>query len=120
MHRAKINGDPAVTLWGTGRPRREFLFSDDLAEAVRFLLENYDSSEIINVGWGEDISIRELAELVGEIVGYQGSLEFDDSRPDGTPQKLLDTTKIKALGWVPRVRLPEGIRKAYQAYLEQP
>ncbi|HEY0792879.1 MAG TPA: GDP-L-fucose synthase, partial [Chthoniobacterales bacterium] len=101
VHEAKVSGARDVTVWGTGTPRREFLHNDDLADALRFLLERYDSPEIINVGWGEDVTIRELAELVCDVVGFDGSLVFDASKPDGTPRKLLDTSKLRALGWQP-------------------
>ncbi len=117
MHTAKVNASPAVTLWGTGQPRREFLHSDDLADAVLFLLENYDSPEIINIGWGEDISISDLAVLVGEIIGFRGELQFDPTQPDGTPRKVLDTSKLRLLGWSPHIPLPEGIRLTYESYL---
>lgn len=113
-HEAKISGEPSVTVWGTGEPRREFLHVDDLAEAILYLLEHYDSPEIINVGYGEDISIRELAQLVSELIGFAGELRFDRSKPDGTPRKLLDTSKIAALGWRPRISLRAGIAQTYE------
>ena len=109
--KAKIDNENSVTIWGSGTPRREFLHVDDLAEACYFLLENYNNSGSINVGWGEDITIRELAELISNEVGYKGELLFDSSKPDGTPRKLLDTTKINQLGWVPKIQLKEGIVK---------
>ena len=118
VHEAKKNGAREVTVWGSGKPRREFLHADDLAEACRFLLENYESPEVINVGVGEDVTIRELAELICEIVGFEGDLSFDASKPDGTPRKLLDVSKIKALGWSPGISLREGIAGVYQWYLE--
>ena len=118
MHEAKTSKAPEVVLWGTGTPRREFLFNEDLAAAARFLLENYDSPEIINVGTGEDVTIRELAELIGDIVGFDGELSFDTSKPDGTPRKLLDVSKLKALGWSPAVPLREGIERTYRWYLD--
>lgn len=118
VHEAKLRGDREVTVWGSGTPRREFLHSEDLASACRFLLEKYDSPEIINVGCGEDVTIRELAELICEVVGFEGALAFDATKPDGTPRKLLDVTKIKALGWSPQVSLRDGITRTYRWYLE--
>lgn len=117
FHEAKDSGAPSVTLWGSGTPRREFLFVDDLADAACFLMEHYDSPEIINVGVGEDVTIAELAALIGEIVGYRGTLDHDRSRPDGTPRKLLDVTKLHALGWRARTPLADGIRATYEWYL---
>ncbi len=114
MHMAKAQDASAVTLWGTGTPRREFLHSKDLAEACVFLMQHYDSPEIINIGTGEDITIRELAELVRKIVGFQGNLEFDTSKPDGTPRKLMDVTKVHGLGWHHKIALTEGIASVYQ------
>ena len=110
---AKEQGAPEVTLWGTGTPRREFLHVDDLAEAALLLMEVYDSPEIVNVGAGEDLSIRELAELVKKVAGYEGGIAFDPSKPDGTPRKLLDSSRIRGLGWRPKIALEEGIRKTY-------
>ena len=104
---------------GTGTPRREFLHVDDLAAACRFLLERYDSPEIVNVGCGTDVTIRELAETICEVVRFTGSLTFDSSKPDGTPRKLLDTSKINTLGWKPRVTLREGIAQTYAWYVQQ-
>jgi len=117
FHAAKETGSKDVTVWGSGTPRREFLFVDDLADALCFLMERYDSPEIINVGWGEDVTIAELAQLIGDVVGFRGTLAFDRSKPDGTPRKLLDVGKITALGWQPRTRLRDGIRKTYDWYL---
>ena len=105
-------------MWGSGKPRREFLHVDDLASACLFLLQNYDSPEIINVGWGEDISIRELAELICEIVGFDGELAWDTSKPDGTPRKLLDVSKLRNLGWQPSITLREGIAGTYKWFLQ--
>jgi GDP-L-fucose synthase len=113
FHTAKETGAEEVTVWGSGTPRREFLYVDDLADAVCFLMERYDSPEIINVGWGEDVTIAELAELVAATVGYRGAVVFDRSKPDGTPRKLLDVGKLAALGWRPQTRLPEGVRATY-------
>ena len=108
---AKKNNDPSVVIWGTGTPRREFMHVDDLADACYFLLQNYNEAGHVNIGWGEDISIKELASIVASEVGYTGSLEFDTTKPDGTPRKLLDTTKINNLGWKPSIKLQEGIRR---------
>jgi len=118
FHEAKESGAESVTLWGTGSPRREFLHVDDLAQACLFLLENYDSPETINVGVGEDISIRELAELTASIVGFEGRLVWDDTKPDGTPRKLLDVARINALGWQAKIQLADGIETTYGWYLE--
>lgn len=118
-HEAKTNGASELVVWGTGSPRREFLHVDDLADACLFLLRNYDSPDIINVGCGEDISIRELAELICEVVGFGGSLSFDSTKPDGTPRKLLDVSRLKALGWQARIPLREGIARTYQWFLEK-
>jgi GDP-L-fucose synthase len=111
---AKKNDKKFVEVWGTGTPRREFLFVDDLANASCFLLENYESPEIINVGTGNDISIKELAYLIREIVGFKGEIHFDTKRPDGTPRKLLDTSRITELGWKPKFSLKEGITLTYK------
>lgn len=119
VHEAKAGGSREVVVWGTGTPRREFLHVSDLASACRFLIENYDSPEIINVGFGSDVSIRELAEIICDVVGFGGKLHFDTSKPDGTPRKLLDCTKIQGLGWRPRVELREGIRQTYDWYLRE-
>jgi GDP-L-fucose synthase len=113
FHEARVTAAPHVTLWGTGSPRREFLHVDDMAEACVFLMARYDSSEIINVGCGQDVTIAELAELVREVVGYEGDIVFDRTKPDGTPRKLLDTTRINSLGWAPRISLSEGLASAY-------
>jgi len=117
-HEAKINRDRELVVWGTGEPRREFLHADDFASAVLFLLENYDSPEIINVGCGEDISIRCLAELICEIVGFEGDLRWDRSKPDGTPRKLLDVSKIGKLGWKATIPLRDGIVQTYNWFVE--
>ena len=118
FHEAKESGAKEVAVWGSGKPRREFLHVDDLADACVFLMQNYSSSEIVNVGWGTDISIAELAELVRGTVGYQGEIEFDASMPDGTPRKLLDTSKLTELGWSPSIQLKDGIAGTYQWYCE--
>ena len=116
-HEAKLRGDTSIPIWGTGNPRREFLHVDDLADACYFLLENYDSPEIVNIGCGEDVTIREVAEIVCEAVGFKGDLVFDTSKPDGTPRKLLDMSKLFGLGWRPKISLRDGIRHAYEWYL---
>lgn len=118
FHEAKVAGRPVVTLWGTGSPRREFLHVDDLARATLFLLENYDDAEPINVGVGEDIPIGEVAKIVADIVGYEGRVSWDDTKPDGTPRKLLDVSRLAALGWKPRIELCEGICSTYRWYVE--
>jgi GDP-L-fucose synthase len=108
---AKKNNDSSVVIWGTGNPRREFMHVDDLANACYFLLQNYNEAGLVNIGWGEDVSIKELAEMIAVEVGYAGALEFDATKPDGTPRKLMDTNKIKNLGWKPSLKLKEGICK---------
>ena len=108
---AKKNNDPSVVIWGTGTPRREFMHVDDLADACYFLLQNYNEAGLVNIGWGEDVTIKELATLIASEVGYTGSLEFDTTKPDGTPRKLMDTTKLTNLGWKPSINLKEGIRR---------
>ena len=118
FHEAKESGAGSVTLWGTGTPRREFLHVDDLARAVLFLLERYDEPQHVNVGVGEDVTVRELAENIAEIVGFGGDLVWDAAKPDGTPRKLLDVRKINDLGWKAEIGLVEGIRATYRWYLE--
>ena len=118
IHEAKKSGAPEVLVWGTGTPRREFLHADDLADACVFLLKNYDSPELINIGSGEDITIRSLAELVCEVLSYDGTLVFDPTKPDGTPRKLMDSSRLFALGWKPRIPLREGIAHAHAWFLE--
>lgn len=115
FHTAKVNNEPNVTVWGTGSPLREFLHVDDLAEALVFLMNNYDEKLFVNVGYGEDLSIKDLALLVKEVVGYEGDLVFDTSKPDGTPRKLMDSSRIHKLGWKPKISLKEGITKVYEA-----
>lgn len=119
FHRAKEESKAEVILWGTGTPKREFLFADDLAAACVFLMENYDGKEFLNIGTGEDLSIKELAEMVAEIVGYSGKIVWDSSKPDGTPRKLMDVSKIHALGWKHQMELKEGIRLAYESFLAE-
>ena len=116
-HEAKTRKNSELIVWGSGKPRREFLHVDDLASACVLLLEQYDSPEIINVGFGEDISIRELAELICDVIGFDGELTWDASKPDGTPRKLLDVTKLQALGWKPSIRLRNGISQTYEWFL---
>lgn len=118
FHDAKLSGADSVTLWGTGTPRREFLHSDDLGRACVFLLENYDDAIAINVGVGEDISIKNLAELIKQVVGFQGAINWDSSKPDGTPRKLLDVSRTQALGWFPSISLQDGISSTYAWFLE--
>jgi GDP-L-fucose synthase len=117
FHEAKICSSPSVTLWGTGTPRREFLYVDDLADAACFLMETYKSADPLNVGVGDDLTICELAALVARVVGYSGRIMFDSSRPDGTPRKLLDVSRLSALGWRARIPLGQGIASTYEWYL---
>jgi GDP-L-fucose synthase len=119
FHEAKVSGASNVMVWGTGTPRREFLYVDDLADACIHLMKTYSSEELVNIGSGEDITIDEFARLVAGVVGYSGTISFDPSRPDGTPQKLLDVSRLAKLGWRARTSLKDGIRLAYQAYLKQ-
>jgi GDP-L-fucose synthase len=119
FHEARTTGATTVTLWGTGTPLREFLHTDDLANACTYLLENYDDETPINVGWGQDISIAELGLMIAQIVGFEGQIQWDSSKPDGTPRKLLDTTKINTLGWEPSISLRDGIESTYRWYLSQ-
>lgn len=116
-HRAKLTGTAEVEIWGTGTPRREFLHVDDLADALVFLMHSYSEEEHVNIGWGEDVSIAELATLIGEVVGYQGNLRFDSSKPDGAPRKLLDVTRMSTLGWKAKINLRDGIADAYRWFL---
>ena len=113
FHEAKIQDQPEVIVWGSGTPRREFLHADDMADACVFLMKNYNEEGLINIGVGEDLSIKELAEMIKEITGYNGEIVFDKSRPDGTPRKLMDVTKLSTLGWKASIRLSDGIRKVY-------
>ena len=118
FHEAKIKGEPEVSIWGTGNPKREFLFADDLADACYFLMQNYNEPNLINIGTGEDISIKDLALLIKEHIGYSGTLNFDTTKPDGTPRKLMDVSKLHALGWKHKVELEEGIGLAYADFLK--
>lgn len=116
FHEAKINGEPDVTVWGSGTPKREFLHADDLADACFFLMENYNEAGLVNIGVGKDVSIAELATLIKNTVGFNGPITFDTSKPDGTPRKLMDVSKISTLGWKASVTLEEGIKKVYQEH----
>ncbi|CAM3392865.1 GDP-L-fucose synthase [Aquirufa ecclesiirivi] len=120
FHEAKLRGDESITLWGTGSPKREFLYADDLAKACLYLMENYNESEFVNIGTGEDVSILELAEMVKKIIGFEGAIHWDTSRPDGTPRKLMDVSKLHQLGWKHEVELLDGIQLAYQDFLQNP
>ena len=113
---AKLNNDPSISIWGSGNPKREFMHVDDLADAAVFLIEKYNEKNIINVGWGEDLSIKELALLIARKLNYNGSLIFDTTKPDGTPRKLLDTNKITKLGWKPKISLSEGVEKTIDEF----
>jgi GDP-L-fucose synthase len=117
IYEAKERGDASYVIWGTGTPLREFLFSDDLAEACVFLMENYNENEIINIGSGIEVSIKELAETIADVVGFKGNIVFDSTKPDGTPRKLLDLTKINSYGWKSKTFLKEGIIMAYNDFL---
>lgn len=116
FHEAQASGSSEVEIWGSGTPKREFLHVDDMAEACVFLMENYDGKDFVNVGIGEDISIADLANLIARIVGFEGSLKFDRSKPDGTPRKLMDVSKINQLGWTARIPLEKGIKKVYEEF----
>lgn len=118
FHEAKEMNVPYVEVWGTGSPKREFLYSDDLADACVYLMNNYVGNEIVNIGVGEDISIKELAQKVKAVVGYEGNIQFDTSKPDGTPRKLVDVTKLNSLGWKASTNLEDGLEKAYQWFLD--
>ena len=118
FHEAKLAGAPNVTVWGTGTVRREFLHVDDCADALIHLAEVYSDPAIVNVGTGEDLTIRELAETIGRVVDYHGAIVFDTTKPDGTPRKLLDVSRLRALGWSPRIGLEEGIRSSYAWFVE--
>jgi GDP-L-fucose synthase len=118
VHTAKVNGDQTVTVWGSGRPKREFLYVDDLADATIFLMENYTGEKFVNIGVGEDVSIKELAELIKNEVGFSGDLEFDASKPDGTPRKLMDVSFVNSMGWKAKTSLEQGLLQTYQWYVE--
>ncbi|WP_048050645.1 GDP-L-fucose synthase [Methanosarcina soligelidi] len=121
FHEAKVNNEPEVVVWGTGKPLREFMHVDDMADACVYLMENYDYSEIgefVNIGVGEDVTISELVELIKEIVGFEGKIRYDISKPDGTPRKLMDVSKLNGLGWEAKISLEDGIRETYEWYIE--
>jgi len=118
FHEAKISQSPTVEVWGTGNPKREFLHVDDLADAAVFLMNNYNDSEIVNIGVGEDVSIRELAELVQDVIGFDGELNFDSSKPDGTPRKLMNVSRLTELGWKASINLKSGVAETYAWFLE--
>jgi GDP-L-fucose synthase len=118
FHEAKQRRDPIVTVWGTGTPRREFLYVDDLAEACCFLMDHYDDSDIVNIGTGSDITIAELAQLLAAVTGYQGDIVFDPTKPDGTPVKRLDVSKINQLGWQAKTSLADGLAATYRWFCE--
>lgn len=119
FHEAKINNKPYVEIWGTGKPLREFLYVDDMADACVFLIENYDGESHINIGTGKELTIGELAEIIKEVVGFDGELKFNDSMPDGTPRKLLDVSKLEGLGWKYKTELRDGIKKEYNWFIEE-
>ncbi len=118
FHEAKLNNTPTVEVWGTGTPKREFLYSDDLADAAIYLMNTYNGSDLVNVGMGKDISIKELAERIGKTVGYQGEIFFNTSKPDGAPRKLVDVSRLKSLGWEAKIPLDDGLEMAYKWFLE--
>jgi GDP-L-fucose synthase len=118
FHEAKVRGDSTITIWGTGAPRREFLHVDDMADALVYLMNTYENEQIVNIGWGEDITIRALAELIAAVAGFRGSINFDSSKPDGPPRKLLDTSRLTSLGWTPKIKLRSGIEGTYAWFQE--
>ena len=118
FHTAKINGDPSVTVWGSGSPKREFLYVDDLANACYYLMLNYDEKQFLNIGTGEDLTILELAELIKKTTGFEGEIIWDNTKPDGTPRKLMDVSKAHSLGWKHEINLEEGIKKTYANFLQ--
>jgi len=117
FHEAKVNGLPTVTIWGSGSPMREFLFADDLADACYYLMQTFDEAGLVNIGTGKDITIKDLAHLVSRVVGYEGTIDFDTSKPDGTPRKLMDVSKLHDQGWTHKIELEEGIKLAYDDFL---
>jgi GDP-L-fucose synthase len=119
FYEAREANIPVVTIWGTGSPKREFLFADDLADACFYLMQNYDEEGLVNVGTGGDISIKDLALLIKKIIGYQGDIDFDTSKPDGTPRKLLDVSKLHSRGWKHKIGLEDGIKLAYHDFLSR-
>ena len=119
FHEAKQKETPFVEIWGTGSPLREFMFVDDLADACYFLMKNYDEKQFLNIGTGEEVSILDLALLIKKIIGYSGEVRFDSTKPDGTPRKLMDNTRLHSLGWKHRISLEEGLKMAYQYFLKE-
>jgi GDP-L-fucose synthase len=119
FHEAKESGAPDVTIWGTGSPMREFLFADDLAEACFYLMQNYNEEGLVNIGTGEDLTIKALAELIKKVIGYEGEIKFDTSKPDGTPRKLMDVSKLHSKGWKHKIGLEDGIKLAYQDFMSR-
>ena len=119
FHEAKVNNANHVEIWGTGSPLREFMYSDDLADACYFLMMNYNEPDFINIGTGHDLSIKDLAGLIKHVLGYEGAITFDTSKPDGTPRKLMDVSKLHSLGWKHKVELAEGIEMAYEDFLKK-
>lgn len=119
FHEAKVNNTPEVVIWGSGSPMREFLFADDLADACYFLMESYNEPNLINIGTGEDLTIKDLALLLKKVIGFEGELTFDSTKPDGTPRKLMDVSKLHQLGWKHQIELEEGVKLAYQDFLEK-
>jgi len=119
FHEAKLAGSSSVTCWGTGAPLREFLYADDLAKACVFLMQNYSEESFINVGYGSDVSVKELAETVRRVVGYDGGIVWDPTKPDGTPRKLMDSSRLFKMGWKPQVDLETGIRLTYEDFLKK-
>ena len=119
FHEAKVNGDKTVTVWGSGKPYREFLHVDDLADAAMFLMQNYEDDEIINVGVGQDVTIAQLADIIKNTTGFEGEIVYDASKPDGTPRKLLDVSKINNLGWKAKITLEDGVEQTYKWYLSE-
>ena len=118
FHKAKIESKESVTVWGSGLAKREFLYSEDMADACVFLMENYSSSEIINIGNGKDYEIRELAEMISSCVDYSGDIKFDTTKPDGMPRKVVDVTKLNSIGWIAKTSFEDGIKKTYDWYLK--
>ncbi|WP_276480574.1 GDP-L-fucose synthase [Paraflavitalea pollutisoli] len=116
IHEAKLKNDPAVVMWGTGSPRREFLHADDLADACFYLMQHYNEEGLVNIGTGEDVTIKDLALLIKDVVGYQGEIQHDLTKPDGTPRKLMDVSKLHSMGWKHKIELPEGVAKVYKEF----
>ena len=118
IHKAKLENNPVVELWGTGTPLREFLYVDDLADACFYLMQNYEGNDFINIGSGNEISIHDLAHTIKKVIGYDGDIVFDTSKPDGTPRRVLHNSKIQETGWTPKINIEEGIQREYQYYLD--